>query len=199
VKTEHQKRLLFKLLRANVQLFKTLNERNNGEIDFTLYSEGRTEKQITYGKALEEYLPLLLKRSKISVTNKTTTSIATPQPTAMPQQYVEKEKFFKDKFLKAVGAETLLHTNSSACNEFLENTFKRKDGTVARNVSEFLKAFYLWLYDNKLIPVKISTDLIFETVPKSKRKAFTPEMVNKILTESTGELNIFFRLYLGHL
>ncbi len=184
---QNHKRLLFQLLRANVQLFKTLTERNNGEIDFTIYSESKAEKRITYEEALKQYMPILLKKSKNRVKNETE---------GYPKQYQEAERFFMKKFLPVVGEKTLIHTNSSDCNDLLENAFKRDDDTVARSIIEWLKAFYVWLYDNRFIPIKISQDLVFETVPKKKRKAFTPEMVQKILTESTGEFNLFFKLYL---
>jgi integrase len=189
INPEHNKghkRLLFQLLRANVELFKVLTERNKGEFGFP-QTQSIKENKLTYGEAVKEYLPYLLSASKSRVKNK---------KSEIPTQYLATEKWINNRFLLAVGEETLLPDRASECSDILTEAFKRDDFTVGRDSAEYIKAFYLWLFNNNHIPTNISTQLFFDTLPKNKREAFTPEMVHKILTETTGDLNLLFRIYL---
>lgn len=184
----HQ-RLLFQLLRANVQLFKTLTERNEGIIDFNICSLSDIDNKLTYKEALKEYLPNLLEQSIIKARNHISDG-------EEPKQYIENKKFYLEKFLPVIGEENLLPERSSECTSLLNKSFTRDCGTVARDVQERIKAFYTWLFEENLIPTHIAKRFYFESVPKSKRKAFTPEMVNTILTTTTGDTNLLFRIYL---
>ncbi len=183
------KRLMFQLLRANVHLFKVLTERNKGKMNFNL------PPKLTYEEAIEEYLPILYSKASARAKHKD----------AIPKQYVVAEKFLREKLLSAVGTNTKLPDRSSECVPILYQAFTRtqetarnkKDiGTVSREVQELLKAFFLWLFYNGMIPTNISNDIVFERVEEIKKEAFTPDMVNTILTNSTDKTNTLFRIYL---
>ena len=176
--------LIYKLLQANVQLLDTLSQKNKANSYFN--SSPHTIKRISYQEAVDIYLPILLNKAKVRAKHKL----------QQPKQYVVTEKFFKNRFLQAMGSDTLLPERSGDCLSSIKLTFSRKDETIPRDIKEYIKAFYLWLFDNQLIPTNIAKDFVFESVEKIKRKAFTPKMVQEILTKSEGEINLFFRLYL---
>lgn len=178
--------LLYKLLQVNVTLVKSLSKEVQKNSANTKVLGSASQNRVTYSEAITNYLPILLNKSRARAKHKL----------QIPKQYQVAEKFFNNKFLKVVGANTLLPLRSAECIETLDMGFRRKDNTIARDVQEHLKAFYLWLFNNQYIPTNIAKDFAFESVVQSKRSAFTPSMVQAILTKSVGEINLLFRLYL---
>ena len=186
VSTNNNEALLYKLLQVNVTLVDTLSKELKGNSSNTQILSSPSHNRATYLEAVNHYLPILLNKAKARAKHKL----------QIPKQYKVAENFFKNKFLKVVGADILLPHRSAECIDTLDMGFRRKDNTIARDVQEHLKAFYVWLFNNQYIPTNIAKDFAFESVEQSKRSAFTPSMVQTILTTSVGEINLLFRLYL---
>lgn len=170
------KRLSFQLLRANMNLFTHLTDRNEGIFPFEI---GERPK-ITYGDAVH----IFLKHLKLTTTSK-------PRGyNTEPEQHRIARVFFQEHLLPIVGEDTQVKDRLEVVLDLVA------DLDLPRDKYKFLKDLFSFLYKNN----EISNDIGDLLPPYSKesyiRRAFTPEEIALILSRASGDILELMKLYL---